>query len=284
MSENLLRFGFRNGTELLLMAVTQVVRELQPGQNQDNLIQVEFKAMIYIMGQSNRACLWKAVEEGLAPKVITMIPEFSDVVKFRKRSQTHPHVIVWKGNQFNNRFMFMNPSNALRVHDDEADPAQQPEGKWVPRSALRRGLEPGFRPLADWLEGLKPGSKVILMGTPPPKSEALIRMALHNSDAGKKILSSFDEVRGKLRMEIEDLSALPIAPEALRLALWRLMQSEIARRAHQFDLQFLPIPARVCDERGLLLPEYSGEDLTHANARYGAVMIEEIQKMTGEAA
>lgn len=64
-----------------------------------------------------------------------------------------------------------------------------------------------------------------------------------------------------------------VAPASFRLKLWKL-QSEIYRETcASHDVEFLPVPAEVLDENGMMVSKAWGQDPTHGNSWYGERVI-----------
>jgi len=68
-----------------------------------------------------------------------------------------------------------------------------------------------------------------------------------------------------------------------RLAIWRMEAEIVASHLEQFGIESCPLPERVHDPDGFLLPEFSAVDVTHANAAYGALVLEQLEAMMASA-
>lgn len=68
-----------------------------------------------------------------------------------------------------------------------------------------------------------------------------------------------------------------IAPKWLRYKLWRLHGELIAAACARFGIAFLPAPEAAQDEEGFLAAAYD-EDGAHANAAYGALVLEQVRQ------
>jgi hypothetical protein len=67
-----------------------------------------------------------------------------------------------------------------------------------------------------------------------------------------------------------------IAPKWVRYKLWRVHCEVIAAICTRLDIQYVPAPERSKDEEGFLHPDYD-RDGAHANASYGALVLEELR-------
>jgi hypothetical protein len=64
-----------------------------------------------------------------------------------------------------------------------------------------------------------------------------------------------------------------------RLKLWRLETSLISSWAEAEGMSFVPPPSEAFDADGFLAEEFYGDDATHANARYGALVVKQISEI-----
>jgi hypothetical protein len=71
-----------------------------------------------------------------------------------------------------------------------------------------------------------------------------------------------------------------ISPVWLRYKLWRLHSGIVRDYCEQSDIAFTPCPAEALDARGLLIARYHA-DLGHANEAYGALVLRQMQELSG---
>lgn len=115
------------------------------------------------------------------------------------------------------------------------------------------------------------GPRPIVLGTPPPRvDDEAIRRGIQAS-------SFFKDLASELGLDPENP---PLAPAYLRLKLWFLLQQMMRETAERLAVEFWPVSASAMTEEGYLRPEYQAEevDFTHANAAYGALMLDEYEK------
>lgn len=236
-------------------------------------------------GHSHVACLFQALDRvptrwGLRPAVAysadpaTGAPgdeEYWDMVVREGRGRTV--VLVWNGNQHNAAFLIQ-PDPAFRVDDRRLTDAYDGPGRWLPR----RLLEDFFRPTMDecdaLLRRLVPVSRVVLLGTPPPKPLAYITAVLPS----EPFFHDIARARGL------ELTELTVSSDQLRLALWHIVQDMLRDSANRGGAEWVPVPSRLIDSQGLLPEEYRVADATHANDAYGAAMWETVaDHLTGAA-
>jgi hypothetical protein len=79
-----------------------------------------------------------------------------------------------------------------------------------------------------------------------------------------------------------DIGDLVITSDSIRLELWNVLAQLLADSAKNLKADFFGAPAVSRDTFGMLLPEYWASDVTHANSKYGLLLIEELQKLSGK--
>ena len=112
-------------------------------------------------------------------------------------------------------------------------------------------------------------SRVYLLSAPPPKQNNAFM--LERFMAQKK-----QSYRG---ISVGDVGLE--RPET-RLKLWLMETRATARWAASENLYFVPAPTKAFDDKGFLHPQFYS-DATHANAGYGALVIDQISSITEEA-
>ena len=110
--------------------------------------------------------------------------------------------------------------------------------------------------------------KVVLIGTPPPKSESEIRRHLKSDEFFISLLESAG-------IRIEDA---PITSDQFRYTLWKRIQQNLERISRVAGITFVPVPAEVFENGMTLKSEYSAPDASHANHLYGQAMWEAVLK------
>jgi hypothetical protein len=239
-----------------------------------------------ICGQSHNTAVWRAlvtpgddgrptrameiaVEAGLAslPRPRTW-PDYDRAVASLGRDR---HVVlIWGGSQANADFLMMpgRPFDVVPRGYGAGDIL--PAAQVVPESMMRAHFEPSTTRLAAILEALgRPtGQKRIVLGIQPPLAdETQIRLHL-----AKRKGYFFDKSQG---LGVDPIT-VPLAPASLRRKLWFILMELYREQAERYGALFLPSPASAADSGGFLRPELSGEDGTHANVRYGRLLIEHL--------
>ena len=179
-------------------------------------------------------------------------------------------VIVWNGNQHNANFMFQTqPSfTMLGVADNRSDQEAVP----IPRAMIKNFFKPSFEELSDIVPTLSNAASITLMNGPAPKPVTHIKSCILQE-------KYFTDIAESLGVDIGDLV---ITSDSLRLKLWNVLAELLADSAQKLGANFLGAPALSRDASGLLLPEYWASDVTHANSKYGLLLIEELQKLSGK--
>jgi hypothetical protein len=118
------------------------------------------------------------------------------------------------------------------------------------------------------IEIVSSSKKVILIGTPPPKSESEIRSHLKTDEFFISLLENAG-------IRIEDA---PITSDNFRFALWKRIQQNLERIARVAAIPFIPVPFEVFDNGMTLKSEFSAPDASHANHLYGQAIWKAVLK------
>jgi len=179
-------------------------------------------------------------------------------------------VIVWNGNQHNANFMFQTEPKftMLGVTENNYDYEEVP----IPRAMIKDFFKPSFAELAEIIPSLSNAASITLMNGPAPKPLTHIQDCILQE-------KYFTDVAKSLGVEVDDLD---ITSDSLRLELWNILVGLLATSAKTLGANFLSAPAASRDDLGLLSPEYWASDVTHANSKYGVLLIEELLKLKGK--
>jgi hypothetical protein len=102
-------------------------------------------------------------------------------------------------------------------------------------------------------------SKIVLIDIPPP---------IEDESHIKKYHGTFGEV-------IE----AGVTPARIRMKLWKLQNSIYEDVARENQADILVFPPQAKSATGFLAPEYCRGDPTHANAKYGALVISQLEDL-----
>lgn len=200
------------------------------------------------------------------------LPEnFNEIV--RTKSAGMHLMLVWTGNIHLAHFMFAQQKRFDFVSSVLPSLPITPDVIVLPESLVETRLAPHAGHLSAALNSILDGraASVTLVGTPPPKGDDIVLREVLKGDP------VFVENAKRLGFEPE---TVPFNSPYLRLKLWALTQKMTERVAESFKIGFLPVPPECQDEVGFLKPEYWAKDITHANAAYGALLIEHILKLS----
>ena len=177
-------------------------------------------------------------------------------------------VIVWNGNQHNANFMFQTEpkftmlGDTGNIYDKEAVP--------IPRAMIKDFFKPSFEELTEIIPSLFNAASITLMNGPAPKPLSHIQTCILQE-------KYFTDIAKSLGVDVDDLV---ITSDSLRLELWNVLAGLLADSAKALEANFLSAPAASRDAFGMLSPEYWAPDVTHANSKYGMLLIEELGKLS----
>ena len=173
-------------------------------------------------------------------------------------------VIVWNGNQHIANFLFQTipPFTFIGVRDENSGK----EYLSIPRTMIKAFFEPFFEELLEIVPLMEHAKSITLMSGPAPKPLTYIETRIKDEPF-------FANVASSLKV---DLDSLVISSDLIRLQLWKLVSEMLEARAKYLGVRFLAAPEEAVDSQGMLLEKYSGLDVSHANAEYGALLVEKI--------
>jgi 2-polyprenyl-3-methyl-5-hydroxy-6-metoxy-1,4-benzoquinol methylase len=188
-----------------------------------------------------------------------------------KHSEKRTVVLVFHGNQHFANFMWVR--QPLFDFIDPKDPGHTlcPGAVLVPRRMVKSSpvlLPNGLKSLITRLQAQGCHS-VIVTGTPPVREDYV-----ESVDEVRK-WSNWREAASKLGV---DISTCANTPAPLMKRLWRVVQESLEDVAREMGARFLPVPQEAIDAHGYLSTQFRGPiwDFTHANDKYGSLMIEHI--------
>jgi hypothetical protein len=178
-------------------------------------------------------------------------------------------VIVWNGNQHNADFMFETEPRFTILGALEQSLDQ--EAFLIPIAMIKDYFKPSFEELIEIIPSLSNAASITLMNGPAPKPLTHIQNCVWQE-------KYYIDIAKSLGVEID---SLVITSDSLRIELWNILAELLANSAKDLGANFLSAPAASRDAFGMLLQEYWASDVTHANSKYGMLLIEELQKLTG---
>lgn len=177
-------------------------------------------------------------------------------------------VLAWGGNQMNLRalvaterpFDVLLPSAGSAA---ETDPSVEIIPCSVIDAFVRRRLEQNDRLVELLAECSGRGLPVCMLVPPPPLPEDAVRGRLAHGPHFVKVLEQLGQTAADV----------PIVPAPVRQRLWTLMADTYRSFADGHGLDVLDPPDDAFDDSGMLASPYWGQDPTHANGAYGAVVL-----------
>ena len=242
-------------------------------------------AQIVVCGQSHAACILEAINlpefKAVDPLAISVCysadlytaapPGDEEYWDFVLHLSSGKHVvIVWNGNQHNANFMFQTEPKftMLGLTDISYDQDAVP----IPRAMIKEFFKGSFEELTKIASSLSNAASITFVNGPAPKPLTHIQSSILQE-------KYFIDIAKSLGIDIGDLE---ITSDSLRLELWNVLAELLANSAQKLGANFLGAPALSRDASGMLLPEYRSPDVTHANSKYGMLLIEEIGKLIGK--
>ena len=185
-----------------------------------------------------------------------------------KLSTVETVVICWNGNQHNAQFL-LESEPPISVHQDFKTDEKNSKVV-VPLSMFDELWQADFKVLERAIGIVSSSKNVILIGTPPPKSESEIRNHLVSDEFFISLLRNAG-------IKIGDA---PITSDKFRFVLWKRIQQNLERIARVAGVPFVPVPSEVFDNDMTLKSECSAPDASHANHIYGQSMWKAVLKRT----
>lgn len=151
-----------------------------------------------------------------------------------------------------------------------------PGAQIVPEAMIRAQFQTWADELGAMLRdlGRAPGRRHIVVGTPPP---------LGDDDLVRRRLAREPAFGDGARALGFDLATIGIAAPSVRRKLWFVVQELMAETAAAHGALFAPSPEAAQDGDGLLRVEMSGGDVSHANERYGRLLIGQLVRQLAQA-
>jgi hypothetical protein len=173
-------------------------------------------------------------------------------------------VIVWNGNQHIANFLFQTdpPFTLMGAQEELSEKKFLP----IPRTMVKQFFETFFLELDEIVPLMANAKSITLMSGPAPKPSTYIKPRIKDEPFLVNLAKSLQV----------DLDSIEITSDRIRLELWKLMSEMLEARAKRLEAKFLSAPDKAVDSCGMLLEKYSGQDVSHANAEYGALLMEKI--------
>ena len=192
-----------------------------------------------------------------------------DYWKFVAESSRDKHVVLaWQGNQHLANFMFQTePQFTILGATKDISPQEQIP---IPLSMVKAFFRPYFGGLAEVVALMKPAKSITLLSAPPPKPLSHVKSAVLTEALWANYLKSTNT-----KHEI-------LTSDSLRSILWSVVNGMLENYSHELGVNFLSAPSGSMDINGMLMSDYWESDSTHANSKYGLLLIEEFNRLFKE--
>ncbi len=228
---------------------------------------------VLIAGHSHTFSMHLAIEQNSKFRENFCIANQEDLSKHKLRDETYWEFvaansnskkigIAWNGNQHNIHFLIetKKPFKVYNLINDNKDyPA-------VSLTRVKELYKNTFDELKSIIERYFLNVDFFLIGTPPPKSK-------NHLDKLIKADPLFIVLGNKFAIPTSELET---SSDDLRIAMWKLTQKLTSEVANQFGVNFVGVPDEATSPNGLLKDKYWTDDLTHANEKFGALMLEQV--------
>lgn len=177
-------------------------------------------------------------------------------------------VAVIGGNQYNTLGLLEAPQPFDLVDPETRAAPESVNARIVPLAQMTAAFDDfvgGIRPPLQKYKGQFPGL-ILYLNPPPPKGDnAYI----------KKNAEGYFRTDGKVRVNV--------SPPGMRRRLWLVQSQALARLCEANGVTFLDAPADSISADGFLVREAYGADATHANAFYGELVLQQLERLlTGQ--
>jgi hypothetical protein len=132
-------------------------------------------------------------------------------------------------------------------------------------------FESSFLELTQFLERINNLENIFLIGTVAPKRNMLILENISQDEYFTNLVKSKGLILGP------DV----LTSEVFRRRLYLIIQDCLKRISEKYGVTFIATSDESEDSENFLLPFYSAPDASHANAEYGAPMIQKIESIVG---
>ena len=182
-------------------------------------------------------------------------------------------VVTWGGNTHLASFLFLPSPPFDFISSSTPELPLMPNVEIVPEEVLRTILSAPIKSLEEQVKRLKSVAKnVFVPGTPPPKSDdEFIRQQIRTEP-------HFMRLANQLGL---DPDSVPLSPPTFRLKLWAVLQDLLRDTARRTGAIFVPVPVGAVSRDGFLDRSCYARDVTHANQKFGALMMTELHNKAG---
>ena len=199
---------------------------------------------------------------------------WSDIQNLGQSQEQFLFALSYRGNDHLARFLIQ-PQNPIDYFSSEFPELPVDESSQIVPEALIEALFfPDYEPLRAIVRGfVETGRRVIIIGTPPPKlDDGFLQTQIVNE-------SYFSQICESLNINPEEVI---FSSGDLRMKLWGMLQSFCRKICSEEGAEFIPVPKEAVEENLSLKSIYWAEDCTHANRRYGKLVLEDLARYLNE--
>jgi hypothetical protein len=175
--------------------------------------------------------------------------------------------IFWNGNEQN--VLSILPDNLFQILIDSDESKEVVGVPVVTKSNLQQYFRDRLNSLVVLLEKISSNSRVIICAPPSPKPRDYLVNVLESEEFFSKRLLEHKNVGAEII----------VLSDCQRVAIHEIYLSELKRVAEQSGAIYMESPSRSKTSSGTLKMDYSSNDCTHANEKYGALVIEQLLGM-----
>ncbi len=175
--------------------------------------------------------------------------------------------VVFSGNQHYYNFLFVERLRVDFALSARPDLPVDETAVAVPELMVRALIDTSLSLLRTLLERIRSagGPGAIVLGTPPPKSDADMHALREKMYAVTGFCNYAQRAGG-------DLATAALTSATFHLKFWLLLQARMHALADEFGMPFCGAPCESQREDGFLRPGL-WNDVTHANESYGQLML-----------
>jgi hypothetical protein len=184
---------------------------------------------------------------------------YVELLKEELRPNSH-FISMLGGNDHNSIGLIEHPQRFDFLEPGQDVAEIEPERDLIPYDALRAMLQRRLDSYLRWLSELAPvfaGKKLHLCSPPPVPS------GMH--------IKKFPDV-------FERIVSRGVTPARIRAKLYNINSDIFREGCSRLGVEFVPPPSMSLDGGGFLRPEYWNSDPTHANVRYGRLLLKQIKE------
>jgi hypothetical protein len=235
---------------------------------------------ILCLGNSHLAALRRAYEarsdaEGPLLRFVSINkepfqPNLTDGVlhpnlrKHLSPNDTSPLILMIGGNHHNVLGLVNHPTRFDFFLDEDPNLVAVTGAEIIPLGLVRAQLDQMLvKPVKDILAAIAATAAsrpVFQMESPPPIADA-------------------DHIRQFPGIFADKISRRGVAPDILRYKLWRVHSALMREYCDALNITFVPVPAAMQDDRGMLAKAAWSADPVHANEIYGHHLIAQISEL-----